>query len=100
MQLLISEELRHGCDNSLLVLTYFHLLFEEACAFLDFFGVTAGNSGCSVAFGRCSLRVCTPKLSQACECEDCLVSVAVLLPSLDLCRLVRELVSGSTGLND
>lgn len=36
MQLRISEELRHGCDDPLLGLTYFDLLFDESCAFLDF----------------------------------------------------------------
>lgn len=99
VQLWISEEIRHGCDNSLLGLTYFDLPSDEACAFLEFFGVTAGNS-CSVAFGRWSLWVYTPEPSCACEWEDCLVSVAVLLPSLHLYRLIRELVSGSTGIND
>lgn len=69
---------------------------------MEFFAVTTGNSH-SVAFGRCSLCVCTPEPSHACEWEDCLVGVAVvavLLPSLDLCRLIRKLVSGSTGIND
>lgn len=60
MQLRISEEIRYGYDNSLLCLTYIDVPFDEACAFLEFFGVTAGNSSCSVVFGRCSLCVCTP----------------------------------------
>lgn len=76
------------------------LPFDEACAFLEFFDVKAGSSSCSVAFGWCILCVCTLQPSHACEWEDCLVSVAVLLPSLHLCRLIRELVSGSTGIND
>lgn len=48
--LFLHEGLRHGCDDSLLFLTYFDLPFDVACALLGFFYVTTGNSSCSQAF--------------------------------------------------
>lgn len=57
MRLQIREELRHGCDDSLLFLMCFDLPFDVACAFLEFFDVTMGNSSCSQAFSWCLLCV-------------------------------------------
>jgi len=100
MRLQIGEEPRHGCDDSSLFLTYFELPFDVACALLEFFDVTTGNSSCSQAFSRCSLCICTPIRNWAGGCEECSVQVAVLLPRLDLHRLVREPVSCSTWIKD
>lgn len=64
VQLWISEEIRYDYDNSLLCLTYFDIPFDEACPFLECFGVTAESSSCCVAVGRCSL--CVHALTKPC----------------------------------
>lgn len=81
MQLQISEEPRHGCDDPLLGLTYFDLPFDEACAFLDFL-VLQQETAVVLKLLAGALCVCTPNPSRPCECEDCLVNAAALLASI------------------